>query len=196
MKTEDTQMNMFLLSESRQLPERYKNIKTFGFVSANDTSSGIYESDIMAFAHSLKDAHYVVMNRQRVNGETVCYIFNISLEALIHYAGQYHASSFLYCEITQTEYGRQEAKCSYYKMRDKTLPYHKKSNPYLCIGNANRQGISLECAIPLDSFQLIDIQLTENLKAFENSGNVIDFTMNRVGIHSWLMRKKLYRGLL
>lgn len=192
----------------------YNNIKTFGIVTAeNPDSIEISRTDnkkrMKTLSNSLKSAHYVFVKQKGRfggNNEYSYFIFNISLDTLIYYAGLYQQRSFFYCELKNNK-----VISHYYEKEDTTLPYDKKNNPYVLIESSDEYidasdadeyselGEKFKYTIPLKYFESINNKISDNLKRLDeryNPNTIIQQSIECVGQWSWYLRQKLYNGIL
>lgn len=194
----------------------YNGIKTFGIVSAENADSieqprNVNKKQMKSFSDSLKSAHYGFVKQKGHfggNDEYSYFIFNIRLETLMYYAGQYEQTSFFFGQLIDSDNGKQ-VKSSYYEKSNKNAPYDKMNNPYVLIETStewldqsdssdySELGGRFKYIIPLKCFEDVNTQIEQNKKLFEEKDrdSIIDFTMNRVGQTPWLYRGKLYKGL-
>lgn len=194
----------------------YNNIRTFGIITAmNPDSIQLPASEnkkrMHEFANSLKSAHYVFVQQKGHyggNNEYSYFIFNISLDTLMYYAGKYEQTSFFYCELINDE-GVSKVKSSYYEKQDTNASYHKKHNPYVFIESSNDYVVADDAEdyseingkfrfnIPLKYFEKFNNTVDLNLRLFENNTtDIIEKTIKGTGRTPWYWRQKLYKGLL
>ena len=195
----------------------YNSIKSFGIVSAENADSiersrNVDKKQMTSLADSLKSAHYGFVKQKGHfggNDEYSYFVFNIRLETLMYYAGQYEQTSFFFVRLIDADDGKQ-VESSYYEKSDKAAPYDKTNNPYVLIerttewlgqrdsSDYSELGGRFKYIIPLKCFEEVNAQIEQNKKLFEEKDRetIIDFTMNRVGQTPWNYRGKLYKGLM
>lgn len=164
-----------------------KNIKTFGVLSK------LSDNIIL----SVKSGHYICNDN---------FIFNISLDTLIYYAGLYQQTSFFYCELKDNK-----VISHYYEKEDKTKPYNKNTNPYILIKSSDEYidasdaddyseiGGKFKYTIPLKYFEDINNKISDNLMSLNekyDKDDIILKSINCVGQWPWYLRQKLYKSLL
>lgn len=192
----------------------YNNIKTFGIVTAeNPDSMEISRTDnkkrMRTLSNSLKSAHYIFVKQKGHfggNNEYSYFIFNISLDTLIYYAGLYQQTSFFYCELKDNK-----VISHYYEKEDTTKPYNKITNPYVLIESSDEYidasneedyseiGGKFRYTIPLKYFEDIDNKISDNLKRLDERytpDTIIQQSIECVGQHSWYLRQKIYKGII
>jgi len=142
-------------------------------------------------------------------------VFNMSVNSAMLLCGKYQQSSFVYSELKTDGSIHSE----YYEKLDATLPFEKETNNYVkkdeCdtwedMSDADDYftiiGNKFKFSIPFTLFNMVNETICENLSraiAIEkergsktvNENNLLDYTINHVGLSPYLWRKALTKGL-
>lgn len=192
----------------------YNGIKTFGILSAENpdsipTDAKTNKKNMKFLSQSLKSAHYVFVKQRGHfggNDEMSYFIFNISLETLKSYAGNYEQTSFFYCELINVN-NESKVKSSYYQKQDTTLPYNIRTNPYVLIESttdwldASEEedysiiGNTFKYTIPLKYFSSFNESVLKRIKDYNIAESTINESIHQIGIHPWYLRSALYNGI-
>lgn len=143
-------------------------------------------------------------------------IFNMSVDMAKKMCGKYQQTSFVYSVLNEDGMIHNE----YYTKQDSTLPYGKQANDYIKIdecdtwedtsnadGNFTVIGNKFKYGIPYKILYAVNEVIFENLKRMvsveKQRGNhsiteerALEYTINGVGLSTYLWRKEATKGLL
>ena len=153
---------------------------------------------------------------KRGNFDSPYAIFNMSLDVAKKMFGKYQQTSFVYSVLNEDGMIHSE----YYSKQDPTLPYNKQANDYIkndecdtwedtskADGNFTVIRKEFKYTIPYKTLYAINDAICENLKRMvsveKHRGNhsiteekALEYTINGVGLSSYLWRKEATKGLL
>ena len=186
--------------ESLKMSDIGKNIRTYAIVPEDE--GGLFKKPKNPILNAIKDMWPYITVDEYFNGQKnkSFLIINVSLDVIKHLAARHKITCFYYgyedvaemWQINDPKYPNAFFASNYKKIG---LPARLRKvsglpDDYLIVGFRNQ----VEINIPIAAINDISTKIQANIdKYFNGDSSIVDWCINHVGMHAYLLRKRLYQ---
>ena len=202
MEATDNKLNELLRQdcETVKMSDIGKNVRTYAIVPEDE--GGLFKKPKNQILNAIKDMWPYITVDEYFNGQrnTSFLIINVSLDVIKHLAARYKIIYFYYgyenvtdmWRINDPKYPNAFFASNYEKIGQPSRLRNVSGLPddYWIVGWRNR----LKINIPIAAIDDISTKIQANIdKYFNGDSSIVDWCINHVGMHAYLLRKRLYQ---
>ena len=202
MEATDNKLNELVRQdcETVKMSDIGKNIRTYAIVPEDE--GGLFKKPKNPILNAIKDIWpYITVDKSFFRQKNKSFlIINVSLDVIKHLAARHKITCFYYgyedvaemWRINDPKYPNAFFASNYKKIG---LPARLRKvsglpDDYLIVGFRNQ----VEINIPIAAIDDISTKIQANIdKYFNGDSSIVDWCINHVGMHAYLLRKRLYQ---